>query len=222
MARRPPRGAALAVLALSALVPVAACSSGTPSSGEVTHAPSAGTSGQSAPAVSAPPSTITFGPFTEDFATALPSDPAQLKVIADWREAMIFWDKSSEDEAMESPVSSYATGSAVNTLKGVLSNEASRHFIPAGVDTLFSTRATVAGNNHATVVSCDDGSQYTIKDTQTGTVSTPAPPNEDYVQVTWEMTMVAGHWAMSSVTVVDLPAAAAKSCQATAPPVGGP
>jgi hypothetical protein len=227
MARRLLRGAALAVLTLSAAALVAACSSGAtpgpassspsvPSSGEATQAASAGANGQPTPTVSAPPSRVILGPFTEVFATALPADPAQAKVIADWREGMILWDKSSEDQALASPVSSYVTGSAASTLKSLLSSEAKNHFISAGVDTLFDTRATISDSTHATVTTCDDGSMYTTMDTQTKALASVAPLNQQYIEATWGMTLVGGHWTMSSIKVAGLPAAAAKPCQPTA------
>src|SRR5215472_13721552 len=68
---------------------------------------------------SVPPSSVTMGYLTEVFATPLPSDPAQAKVIADFRQAMILWDKSSEAVKMVAPVASYVTGSAVGNLAKV-------------------------------------------------------------------------------------------------------
>jgi hypothetical protein len=56
--------------------------------------------------VSAPPARVSFGPFSEVFATAVPTEPAQARIIADFREAMILWDKSGEDRVMVSPIRS--------------------------------------------------------------------------------------------------------------------
>lgn len=52
------------------------------------------------------PNTVQIGKFTEKFATPLPTDPAELKVAADFREAIVLWDLSQEKRALVPPVTS--------------------------------------------------------------------------------------------------------------------
>jgi len=216
MARRLPCRAALAVLAPSALALVVACSPGAPSSGEAMKAPGAGTERQPPSTVSAPPGRVTLGPYTQVFATAMPADPAQAAVIADFRTATILWDQSGEELAMVPPVRSYVTGSAVSNLERFLSAEAEEHFVLVGTDTLFRTRATISGDTDAAVTTCDDSSKATTRDTRTGAVASMPPLSKQYAISTWGMTRIAGHWAISSVQVATLPAAAARTCQPAA------
>jgi hypothetical protein len=116
---------------------------------------------------------------------------------------------------MASPIRSYVTGSTVDNIESFLSAEEKEDFVLVGTDTLFDTRATIFDGEHATVTTCDDGSKSTTKDTRTGALAAMAPLNKQYALSTWGMARIGGHWAISSVKVATLPAAAAKPCQPT-------
>jgi hypothetical protein len=101
----------------------------------------------------------------------------------------------------------------VNNVESFLSDEEKQHYVLVGTDTLFRTRVTVSDGKHATVTSCDDSSKTTLIDTRTGTLDPSQPSDQFYALSIWEMTWVAGHWTISSVKVVSLPAAGARPCQ---------
>jgi hypothetical protein len=72
----------------------------------------------------------------------------------------------------------------------------------------------------ATATSCDDGSKYTQINPVTGAVD-PAfvnlPLDQQYVFVTWNMPLRAGHWSLASISALTPPTAAAKQCLPSAP-----
>jgi hypothetical protein len=195
------RGPWLALLASGALA-IVACSSG----------------GSPAPSVNAPPSSVTSGLLTEEFATPLPSDTAQAEVIAGFREGLVLWNSSSERFALVAPVTSYVTGAALGNLKKVISIFSKSHEVPAGVDRLFLTKVTDLTGSTATVTTCDDGSKYVQKNPTTGAVDpafTNVPIDQQYIYEAWAMTRLSGHWAIESITITDPPAAVAKQCLPT-------
>lgn len=205
------------LVAIAVLPLTAACGSGgSPASGgpAATRAP--------APSISAPPGSVVAGPgivrmgrFTEIFSTPLPSSAAETKVAADFREAMVLWDLSQEKRTLVPPVGSYVTGDALAILKKTLSAFKKQDLIPAGTDILFKTTVVAVTSPTATVTSCDDGSKYTEINPDTGAVDPSfanIPRDEQYPYVTWDMTLRAGHWTLSSVSALNAPAAAAKQC----------
>jgi hypothetical protein len=85
-------GAVLA-LCLSGLLAVSACGSGkTPDASAAATSRAPSTTAPAAPSGSA--QAVRIGPYTQVFATPLPANPAQAKVIAGFREAQTLWDKS--------------------------------------------------------------------------------------------------------------------------------
>jgi hypothetical protein len=62
------------------------------------------------------------------------------------------------------------------------------------------------------VTSCDDGTAYNIADRTTGQTEPPAPASRDYIFAVFGMRLVAGRWALSSVTVVAYPDQRVKAC----------
>jgi hypothetical protein len=219
-------------LVLSALVAVSACTHGglaNPASSSSASSrlaspsqalSSPASSGQvatttAAPSTSSSTYSVRTGLLTEEFATPLPTDPAQAQVVAGFREGMILWDKSQENFGLVAPVTSYVTGSALSNLKTSLTNFAQAEDVPAGVDRLFRTQVTALGSTVATITTCDDGSKYVEQNPRTGVVNPSSehlPTDEVYVFVTWGMTWLDGHWAIKSVTVAPLGSAAAKPC----------
>jgi hypothetical protein len=101
------------------------------------------------------------GAVHRDIRHPLPSDPAEVKVAADFREAMVLWHVSQEKRALVPPVTSYVTGAALTTLKTTLTTFNKQNLIPAGTDRLFKTDIVAVTNPTATITSCDDGSKFT-------------------------------------------------------------
>lgn len=161
------------------------------------------------------PGTVRMGQFTEIFGTPLPSGAAEVKVAADFREAMVLWDVSQVKRALVPPVTSYVTGAALTALKTTLRTFNKQNLIPAGTDRLFKTDIVAVTSPTATIISCDDGSKFTEINPVTHAVDPSfenMPLDNQYVYVTWNMSLQAGHWAITSITALSPPAAAAKQC----------
>lgn len=190
---------ALVALFVALLIGTSACSSGK----------------AAGPVVSAPPPTVRTQQFTEVFATPLPGDVRQAKVIAGFREGMVLWNESEENQGLVAPVTSYITGAALQKLKAAITGYKQRELIPAGKDRLFKTRVTAVNGQTATLTTCDDGSGFKEVNPATGAVdpsSVSLPVDQEYLFETWHMTSLGGHWAVSSFTIVTPPTAAAKPC----------
>jgi hypothetical protein len=156
------------------------------------------------------------GRLTEIFETPLPADSAQASVIEGFRAGEILWDTSQEEQKLVSPVTRDVTGAALTALKVTLTRELiPGQIVPAGIDRNFKTRVTALSGASATVTTCDDGSKFYEVNPRTGVVNTAfnATPDQDYIFVTWQMTRLDGHWAVSEVSPVYLPNALAKPCQ---------
>jgi hypothetical protein len=157
------------------------------------------------------------GRLTEIFDTSLPADSAQASVIEGFRAGEILWDKSQEEQKLVPPVTSDVTGAALTALKETLTRELTpgQQIVPAGTDRNFKTRVAAMSGASATVTTCDDGSKFDEVNPDTGVVNTTynATPDQEYLFVTWQMTRLDGHWAVSVVTPVYLPNAIAKPCQ---------
>jgi hypothetical protein len=160
---------------------------------------------------------VRVGHLTEVFDTPLPADSAQASVVEGFRVGLILWDKSQEEQRLVSPVTSDVTGAALTNLKKSLTQELTpgQQIVPAGIDRDFKTRVTALSGDSATVTTCDDGSKFDDVNPDTGVVNTAynATPDQEYIFVTWQMTRLEGHWAISRVSPVTLPNALAKPCQ---------
>ena len=66
-----------------------------------------------------------------------------------------------------------------------------------------SGHAVPAGS--ATVTTCDDGTAYNLADRTSGQTLPPAPATDNYDVAAFGMRLVAGRWAVSSVTVIVAP-----------------
>jgi hypothetical protein len=159
---------------------------------------------------------VRVGRLTEIFDGPLPADSAQASVIEGFRAGLILFDKSQEELRLVSPVTSDVTGAALTNLKKSLTQALiPEHIVPAGIDRNFKTRVSALSGASATVTTCDDGSKFDEVNPDTGVVNTAysATPDEEYIFVTWQMTRLDGHWAISVITPVTLPNPLAKPCQ---------
>jgi hypothetical protein len=217
------RGGVIIVgLAIGGLL-ASGCSSGSSgSAGSSGSSSSPSSAGSPSSAVSPTAATVTtesvrVGRLTEIFDGPLPADSAQASVIEGFRAGLILWDKSQEEQKLVSPVTSDVTGAALTNLKKSLTQELTtgQQIVPAGIDRNFKTRVTALSGASATVTTCDDGSKFDEVNPDTGVVNTAysATPDQEYLFVTWQMTRLDGHWAISVVTPVYLPNALAKPCQ---------
>ena len=162
---------------------------------------------------------VQVGRLTEIFDGPFPTDSARVNVIEGFRAGLIVWDKSQEEQKLVSPVTSDVTGAALNNLKETLTRALTpgQQIVPAGVDRNFKTQVTALSGASATVTTCDDGSKFDEVNPTTGVVNQAdsATANGEYILVTWQMTRLDGHWAISGVAVASLPNAKAKPCQPT-------
>lgn len=160
---------------------------------------------------------VRVGHLVEIFDTPLPADSAQASVIEAFRAGLILFDKSQEEQKLVPPVTSDVTGAALTDLKKSLTQELTpgQLIVPAGTDRNFDTQITALSGISATVTTCDDGSKFDEVNPVTGVVNTAynATPDQEYIFVTWQMTRLDGHWAISAITPVTLPNALAKPCQ---------
>lgn len=161
------------------------------------------------------PGTVRTGRLTEVFAGPLPPDPAEAKVMMDFREAMVLWNASQEKHAFVPPVTSYVTGSALAALKTTLTTYKKNGTVPSGRDRFFKTTVLALTSPTATITTCDDGSGDANVNPTTGAVGWSAmndPVDQRYVYLTWGLTLRAGHWAIDSINSLMPPATAANQC----------
>jgi hypothetical protein len=206
MARRP----APLLPVLLALVAVSACSPSGSAHPASSRSPSPRPTSSGAATYS-----VRTGLLTEEFAAPLPTSPAQAQVVTGFREGLILWNKSQENFGLVAPVSSYVTGTALGNLKKTITAFAQIEDVPAGVDRLFRTQVTALRGTAATITTCDDGSKYDEQNPRTGVVNPSSehlPTDQVYVFETWGMTMLDGHWAITSITVASPGSPAEKSC----------
>jgi hypothetical protein len=215
------RGGVIIVgVAIGGVLLASGCSSG--GSGRpvapVRSGSASGSGSPSSPAVAkVTTESVRVGRLTEIFATPLPADSAQASVVEAFRMGEVLWDQSDEAQKLVSPTTSYVTGAALTNLKRGISGELTpgQQVVPAGVDRNFKTRVTALSGSSATVTTCDDGSKYEDVNPSTGVVNQgySATADQEYIFVTWQMSRLDGHWAVSEVTPVELPSALAKPCQ---------
>lgn len=208
------------LLTAAALAAVSACSASPssstarPSTAPASTAPAIATASATPPATPIPtPTSTRVGLLTEEFTTPLPADPARAKVVTDFEQGYLLWDKSQENFGLVPPVTSWVTGSALNNLEKSLAGDAQIEEVPAGIDRLFNTAVTALSDSAATLVTCDDGSKFKLENPRTHAIdTTPVPLDQQYLYITWGMTRLSGHWAIKSLTVAQSSSSAAKSC----------
>jgi hypothetical protein len=164
---------------------------------------------------SSPLASTRIGPYTQIFATPLPANPAQAKVIQGFEMAEILWAKSEYAWHPVPPVTEYVTGHALKNLMSATSAFKANDVVPAGTDRLFMTSVTALTSTTATVTTCDDGSKYAAENSVTGKINRAYSPsaNQAYLFETWHMVLLSGRWAISSLTLATLPSASAQHCQ---------
>jgi hypothetical protein len=161
------------------------------------------------------PATVRIGRFTEEFAGSVPSRAAQGRVIDGFRQAQILWDKSEEAWRLVSPVTQFVIGDALSHLDTAIKFDKQQGVVLAGTDEFFKTTVTRLRANSATVTTCDNGSKITGVIVLTGKVDTEfsTPSDQAYALEYWSMVQRAGHWAISSFSLIFLPDSRAKPCQ---------
>ena len=164
-----------------------------------------------------PPESVRIGPYTQVFATALPTNAAQAKVMEGFREAQVLWIRSDSAMHLVAPVTSYVTGQARTDLTGAVTAGRTNDLVPAGTDRFFMTRVTAIADRSATVATCDDGSKYREENPGTGRINPAytAPADQAYLFETWHMAQLSGHWAIASFSLITLPDRRAQPCQPT-------
>jgi len=210
-----------AVLCLSALILVAGCAAGQPASHGARHSASAAAAASASalanatPAPAGTPATVQIGQYTQEFAGAVPSDPAQASVIDGFRQAEVLWNKSEQALQLVAPVTEFIIGNALSHLNQAIAVDKQQGIVIVGTDEFFMTAVTSLTANSATVTTCDNGSKLTGMQKATGQIdNTYAPPaNEAYLLEHWNMVRHSGHWAISTYSVISLPDPRAQSCQ---------
>jgi hypothetical protein len=209
------------VLLAGGVLTVAACGSGQPGAhGRGTAAHSRATGGPTAHAsprsvVRGVPDRVQIGRYTQEFATPVPADPAQAKVIEGFREGQVLFVQSAIAWRLVAPVTDYVTGVDLTHLKNTIAGERQQHIVPAGTDRFFMTRVADVMGTTATVATCEDSSKFTQVNPRTGHVdrSLAAPPGQQYFFGSWTMVLVSSHWAISDLSLALRPDARARPCQ---------
>ena len=205
------RSGAVLALCLSGLLAVSACGSGPGRPASTAAASGApGTTASAAPGSSA--ESVRAGPYTQVFATPLPANPAQAKVIAGFREAQTLWDKADYTWHLGAPVTAYVTGPALTHLIAAVAAGRAHHLVPAGTERLFLTHVSGITGSTATVTTCDDGSKLKEENRQTG-ATYPIPLGQAYIFETWHMVKLSGHWGVTAFSVAIPPSPRAAPCQ---------
>jgi hypothetical protein len=168
------------------------------------------------PAVDAPTLATQIRLLTEVFATPLPDDPTQARIIEGFRESQILWDESTEHLRIVPAATDYITGPALANLRTSVTASARDFVALAGTDRLFDTRVTHVAADGAIVTSCDDGRLTNIEDLATGQKipNNPSPPLVFFA--TWRMVPMAGHWAIASISLITQPDPRAHACLSAA------
>jgi hypothetical protein len=200
-------------LCISGLLVLSAC--GSSKSASAAGDTKAATSATSSPAASGTPESVRIGPYTQVFATPLPANPAQAKVMEGFREAQILWEKSDNAWHLVAPVTDYVTGHALTHLTAAMTAGKAGDLVPAGTDRFFMTRVTGITGRKATVTTCDDGSKFKEENPRTGQVNAAYVPRPDqaYIFETWRMVQLSGHWAITDFSLATLPDPRAEPCQ---------
>lgn len=206
------RFGAIMTLCLSGLLALSACGSG-----KALPAAAAGTS--PAPTPTSPPApgssaeSFHVGRYTVVFASPLPANPAQAKVIEGFREAQILWDKSENTWRLAVPVREYVTGHALTRLIDAVTYIRPRHLVFAGAERFLLTRVTGIAGGTATVTTCDDYSNFKVENRQTGATYMTTPPAQSYLFETWRMVKLSGHWGVTAYSLALPPSPRAAPCR---------
>lgn len=158
---------------------------------------------------------VQLGPFTEVYDSPLPADPAQAKIIEDFRQGFTLWMKSDVEMSFVSPVTNYVTGHALTDMTHAVAAGKAHNRVPAGTDRLFLTQVTAMTDTTATLTTCEDGTKYREENPDTGEIDpayTPQP-GQEYVLETWQMVRRSGNWAISDFSYAGSSDPSAAACQ---------
>lgn len=198
-------------LCLSGLVVLSACGSGkAPPAVMAGTSRASSTTSPAAPADSA--ESVHVGRYTVVFASPLPANPAQAKVIAGFRESQVLWDKSDYTWRLAAPVRKYVTGQALTYLIDAVTASRARHLVLAGSERFFLTHVSDITGSTATLTTCDDGSKVKERNVQTG-VTYATPPSQAFALQTWHMAKISGHWGVTAYSLAMPPSSRAAPCQ---------
>jgi hypothetical protein len=207
----------LTVLCVSGLLVLSACGSGqaaSPGAGSAGSAASAAASPAASTPAGASPLAVHIGRYTQEFATPLPANPAQAKVIEGFRETQILWDRSLSAWHPVAPVTGYVTGNALVTLQQAMQYNRKYDLKIAGMDRFYSIRVSGITGRRATVTSCDDARKLMEVDARTGrVVPQTVPPDKAYLFEIWHMVELSGHWGLASVRPYPEPSPQAELCR---------
>jgi hypothetical protein len=195
---------AMTLLLLSGLMALPACGSSTKHTATTAR-----------PASLSVPASVRIGGYTQVFATPLPANEAQASVIESFREAQVLWTRSLVAWRLVAPVTRYVTGVARTRLSASVARGKQYGVVPTGGDRLFMARVTALSGRSATVTTCDDGSKFREAFASTGQIDPAftAKPDQAYLFETWHLVEAAGHWAINTFTVAELPDKSAGHCQ---------
>jgi hypothetical protein len=210
------RAAAAAALFASGLIALSACSSPVQTAHTLPVVRETSPQPSAVPDSAVPDSVRISSRYTEEFSTPVPADPRQAAVIRGFRESQILFDQAEVTLRVTPVMLEYVTGKAVTLLHKIVSNATSDNMVPVGVDRLYDTKITSLAASTATVTSCDDGSRFNQADRTTGQTAAPVPVSQQYIFVIFGMRLVAGRWALSSLTVVSYPDQRVKACMQAA------
>lgn len=202
-------GGSLALVA-SGLIALSACTGGHPAAGRSAVTATSSTPATQAASTAAGPAGVTagsvrIGPVTEEFATALPADTAQARVIEGWRASQVYWEQSVQAWRVVASASAYVTGNALKTLHSAVATDVAYHVILTGTNRLYRTSVTSLTADGATVSSCDDGSKVIDENPSTGKKYQNQAGAVLTFFVIWQLVPAAGHWAITSYTLVPAP-----------------
>jgi hypothetical protein len=207
---------ARAAAVLAVILMLAACNSSTPTapgSRRSGTAPSPAASLSARLTFSGGQETARMGRYTQVFATPLPANPAQARVIRDFRTAQILWGESNEALHPVAPVLAYVTGIAQEHLMAALASGREFDQVPAGTERFFLTRVAALSASRATVTTCDDASKFRQQNPRTGRPYPKAPPDQQYLFESWQLAPRSGHWAIVAFSLAVLPNSQALPCQ---------
>jgi hypothetical protein len=198
------------------LLVISACGSrNSAAAGGGVTSPAARTTSSPPSEPSASAQSVRVGPFTEVFASPLPTNPALATVMEGFREAEALWDKSVAGWRLVPPVTKYVTGDALSHLIAAVTAGKQQDLVPAGTDRFFMTKVVALTDRSATITTCDDGSKYEEENPQTGAVDAAYAPRPDqaYLFETWHLVRLSGHWAVAAFSLAALPSPSATPCQ---------
>jgi hypothetical protein len=154
---------------------------------------------------------VRIGRYTQVFATPLPANPAQAKVIAGFREALTLEGRADHTRHLGAPVRAYVTGQALTGLTAAVTGYRARHLVPVGAERYFLMHVSGITGGTAVVTTCDDASKTKLVDPQTGATYT-MPLDQAYAFEAWHMVKLSRHWGVTAFSFAMPPSPRAAPC----------